>query len=285
MTIASGFDHAVEDNTAGVEHELPPPSDPMRVAGGLVAARFLTHEGRLSIHFWRGEFWSWRGSHSSEVDESAVRAEAYRFTEHAVYRNSRGDQVVWAPTRNKIADLVDALKAVLRLGAVVEMPVWLDGPHPVHDLSAAADVAPGVVSSSVVRVGPDGPRRLSIASSTNRGRPQSQDPREDDETVGYSGAARGLSGPGRPPADEVVACANGLLHVPTRRLMDHDASFFNQVSIPFHYLATPPVPTRWVSFLGELWPGDPEAIMALQEWFGYIVSGRTGLQKSSVSCW
>ena len=36
-----------------------------------------------------------------------------------------------------------------------------------------------------------------------------------------------------PPASEVVAVANGLLHVTTRELMAHDPRFFTRVAVPF----------------------------------------------------
>ena len=81
------------------------------------------------------------------------------------------------------------------------------------------------------------------------------------------------------PANEIVSCSNGLLHVPTRRLLDHDANYFNQVSVPFEYTADAPAPERWLAFLDELWPGDSDSIAALQEFFGYVISGRTDLHK------
>jgi putative DNA primase/helicase len=34
-----------------------------------------------------------------------------------------------------------------------------------------------------------------------------------------------------------------------------------------------------LKFLGELWPNEPDAINALGEWFGYVISGRTDLHK------
>ena len=36
---------------------------------------------------------------------------------------------------------------------------------------------------------------------------------------------------------------------------------------------------RWRTFQNELWPGDPESASALQEWFGYVISGRLDLHK------
>jgi putative DNA primase/helicase len=81
------------------------------------------------------------------------------------------------------------------------------------------------------------------------------------------------------PAHEFVACANGLLHAPTRDLLPHTPRFFNQAAVPFAYDPKAPKPTRWLKFLNELWPGDDEAHTLLQEWFGYVLSGRTDLQK------
>jgi putative DNA primase/helicase len=80
-------------------------------------------------------------------------------------------------------------------------------------------------------------------------------------------------------AGPVVACANGLLDVATRQVHPHTPRFFNLVSVPFGYDQHAPEPGRWLRFLAELWPGDPDCIAALQETFGYVLSGRTDLQK------
>lgn len=77
----------------------------------------------------------------------------------------------------------------------------------------------------------------------------------------------------------IVAVANGLLDVGKRTLIAHTPKFFNQTSVPFDYDAAAPQPQRWREFLGMLWPSEPEAIHALSEWFGYVISGRTDLHK------
>lgn len=77
----------------------------------------------------------------------------------------------------------------------------------------------------------------------------------------------------------IVACRNGLLDLDGRRLHDHTPLFFNQVAVPFDYAPDAPPPARWLSFLASVWPDDPEAVQALQEWFGYVLSGRTDLEK------
>ncbi len=77
----------------------------------------------------------------------------------------------------------------------------------------------------------------------------------------------------------VVSLANGLLEVEGRRLVPHTPRFFNQTSVPFAYRPGAPEPTRWLKFLNDLWPGEPDAIKLLGEWFGYVISGRLDLQK------
>jgi putative DNA primase/helicase len=71
---------------------------------------------------------------------------------------------------------------------------------------------------------------------------------------------------------------HGLLRVADRTLTDHTPGFFNLVSVPFDYDPEATAPA-WRAFLKRLWPQDPDSITALQEWFGYVLSGRTDQQK------
>jgi putative DNA primase/helicase len=77
----------------------------------------------------------------------------------------------------------------------------------------------------------------------------------------------------------IVACGNGLLDLTTRRLHEHTPAYFNTVAVPFDYDPGAADPHRWLAFLGELWPDGAELIGLLQEVFGYMLSGRTDLQK------
>jgi putative DNA primase/helicase len=193
---------------------IPAPNKPMAVARKFVEERFTHADGALLLRHWRGGWWWWQTSHWTELEDRAVRAEAYQFTEHAVYEKETPngvEQVPWAPNRHKIADFVDALRAIAHLNQVVDQPTWIDD----------ADDPGGVI----------------------------------------------------------VACANGLLHVGTRTLHPHDPRFFNQTAVPFYYDPHAPAPGRWLQFLGELWPEDRDSIAALQEFFGYVISGRLDLQK------
>ncbi|WP_329573839.1 DNA primase family protein [Streptomyces sp. NBC_01361] len=76
----------------------------------------------------------------------------------------------------------------------------------------------------------------------------------------------------------IVACTNGLLRIRDRQLLPHTPDFFNHVSVPFAYDPNATAP-EWHRFLADIWPDAPDAIAALQEWFGYVLSGRTDQQK------
>jgi putative DNA primase/helicase len=93
--------------------------------------------------------------------------------------------------------------------------------------------------------------------------------------------APGSSHPGAVPVGRhspIVACTNGLLKVADRTLTSLTPGFFNLVSVPFDYDPHATAPT-WRTFLERAWPDDPASIESLQEWFGYVLSGRTDQQK------
>lgn len=80
-------------------------------------------------------------------------------------------------------------------------------------------------------------------------------------------------------ARQLVSVKNGILSSKNRLLVSHDPHFFNLVSVPFDYEPDAPEPEKWLTFLDELWGDDDESILALQQFFGYILSGRTDLHK------
>ena len=82
-----------------------------------------------------------------------------------------------------------------------------------------------------------------------------------------------------PPASEIMACRNGLLHLPTRKLLSKNTQFFNMNAVGFDYDPAAPAPERWLQFLNELWPGDTESPACLQEVYGYFLTPDTSQQK------
>ncbi|MFI2757481.1 phage/plasmid primase, P4 family [Streptomyces echinatus] len=196
--------------------ELPPPSNPLAVARQILPD-WQTPDGHLVCRRWRASWMRWTGTHWREVDEAQVRKAMYERLEHAVYlapaKDGQTEERHWAPTKQKISNLLDALGAITLLPTDTDAPAWIDG-----DPAGEQDDSP------------------------------------------------------------IVACANGLLRIGDRALLPHRPSFFNLVSVPFAYDPDATAPT-WDWFLRQVWPNDPDAIQAAQEWFGYVLSGRTDQQK------
>ena len=105
---------------------VPHPSSPMAVARALAAALFTSADGALTLRNHRGCFYRWDGRHWPTILDRNVRGIAYRWLEHAVYETQEGLQA-FNPTRRKIDDMIDALKAVVLLDSAAEAPYWIDG--------------------------------------------------------------------------------------------------------------------------------------------------------------
>jgi putative DNA primase/helicase len=78
----------------------------------------------------------------------------------------------------------------------------------------------------------------------------------------------------RPQAGELVSCTNGLLHLPTRKLLPHSPAFFSLNALEFAYQHDASPPKVWLRFLNQLWPGDNQSIEMVQEMFGLMLTGR-----------
>jgi putative DNA primase/helicase len=84
--------------------------------------------------------------------------------------------------------------------------------------------------------------------------------------------------PGFNPLD-MLACRNGLLHIPSRTIHAPTPNFFTLNGIDFDYAPDAPSPVAWLDFLQQLWPEDEESRETLQEIFGYTLTPDTRFQK------
>jgi putative DNA primase/helicase len=76
----------------------------------------------------------------------------------------------------------------------------------------------------------------------------------------------------------LISLSNTLLDPITRETLPHTRDYFVTTSLPFAYDPAAGCP-RWLAFLDSAFPDDPESVALMQEWFGYVVSGRTEQQK------
>jgi putative DNA primase/helicase len=82
------------------------------------------------------------------------------------------------------------------------------------------------------------------------------------------------------PPEEIVACANGLLHLPTLSLVPTTPAFFSYNALDFAFDPDAAQPTQWLEFLHQLWQNDQESISTLQEIFGHCLVPDTTQQKA-----
>ena len=100
------------------------PSEPMRNARRFVADRYQQDYVDLLRHI-GGAFHCWETSHWSEVDPARLRAELYERFEHACYAANDKTEP-FRPNRRKIADLLEAVQAIVQGDAELDAPAWLD---------------------------------------------------------------------------------------------------------------------------------------------------------------
>jgi putative DNA primase/helicase len=77
----------------------------------------------------------------------------------------------------------------------------------------------------------------------------------------------------------MLPLANGLLHLPSRELYPLTPDYFGLTASDVAFDPDAPEPKHWLAFLSDLWSQDAEAIVTLQDWFGYTLSPNTSQQK------
>jgi putative DNA primase/helicase len=86
------------------------------------------------------------------------------------------------------------------------------------------------------------------------------------------------------PAAEVLACRNGLVHLPSLVTeKDHFApptpGLFSRNCLDFDFRLDAPRPAAWLDFMARLWADDSQSICTLQDWLGYLLTSDTRQQK------
>lgn len=97
---------------------------------------------------------------------------------------------------------------------------------------------------------------------------------EDQARVDNGRAWVGVTGPW--PAIDTLPVANGLLNIRTRELIPHTPALFATAGVPAPYEAGADAPV-WRGFVSVVF--EKLARELVQQWFGYVLSGRTDQQK------
>lgn len=106
---------------------MPGPTDPLPVAR-ILAGRWQQRDGAAGLKHWRGDWWAWCGPCWAEVSVDSMRADIYPALESARYLGGKTgvEELPWRPTRPKVANVLEALAAVVHVRPEVEQPAWLE---------------------------------------------------------------------------------------------------------------------------------------------------------------
>lgn len=84
---------------------------------------------------------------------------------------------------------------------------------------------------------------------------------------------------GRPDTRNVIPFGNGLLDLESRQLIRPTRGWFGLNARDFNWLPRATAP-QWCTFLASVFGDDVEAIEAIAEWFGYLLTVDTSQQKA-----
>ncbi len=108
-------------------------ADPLPAAKVFQGKYFKSADGLRTLQHQGGVFFAHNGGHYVEVDEPAIRAMLWRFAAGA-RQEFKGEQVPFKPTTAKVANILDATRAVANLPQKHQAPCWLgarkDDPDP-----------------------------------------------------------------------------------------------------------------------------------------------------------
>ena len=105
-----------------------PKDAPWVAAEKFLTDRYTQGDTRL-LHYHRGAFYSWTGTHYREVVPEALQRELYQFFAPVLVRNKKGEIEPFNPNPGKVSAVEHALKRLTLIDAKVNTPCWLGQDH------------------------------------------------------------------------------------------------------------------------------------------------------------
>jgi putative DNA primase/helicase len=155
-----GAEHPTKAEAHGSVQLWPPPEAPMAVARQYIRDDHTHASGVPVLRWWRGSFYAWSGTHWREVADKTITAAVYRVLEHAVFVVKKG-VAPWDPTRHKVANVAEALAAIVHIPEYTEPPQWLGGQDGPENLVALAN---GLLDVRTYEVRPRSPLWFNLHS-------------------------------------------------------------------------------------------------------------------------
>jgi putative DNA primase/helicase len=222
--------------------------NPHRLAR-LVFDRYRHHEGPR-LRYWQEDWWLWESGHYRAVPAREIQAEIHG--------------AMWAE--------FEAIfnYDLMQFGMKKKAAVGGDGPAPKRPKKLP-------VSSRLSKDVELALRQLCILSS-----------REVESPPAWVGVdVAGWAATWQPK--DLLPAANAIVHLPTLAMVGGEKAdlasmtptprLFSCYSLVYDFNPAAQEPREWLKFLASIWPNAQDAIDTLQEWFGYLLTADTTLQK------
>ncbi len=99
---------------------------PLRIAEALIEEHYL-YERDCTLHYCSDSFWHWNGTKYVELEEHSIRQSIYTFLRDAKELASVGHLEDFNPTKHKVDQIIDALRAIRYLKHhPVRGSIWID---------------------------------------------------------------------------------------------------------------------------------------------------------------
>ncbi len=111
---------------------LVPPKQPILSRGAplksakVLLARHFNEDGHATMHFHRGEYYGFTGSHFAAFEHGKIRSRVYDFLDDALYRKGQKN-LPFEPNAARVSQVLDALQAASFLDERYAAPCFLDG--------------------------------------------------------------------------------------------------------------------------------------------------------------
>ena len=105
------------------------PKNHLRIAQLFFKSQY-TDDNHGTLAHYHDRFYCWNGKHYELVTETDIRSKLYEWLDncHVKVKDKNEEKTVrFAPNRNIVSGVVDALKAVANQSSNLTMPCWLDG--------------------------------------------------------------------------------------------------------------------------------------------------------------
>jgi len=141
------------------------PKDPFAIANNYAEARASQQSGYGRLVFWRGSFWTHRGSAYQEEDVDGLKSDLWRWMASAKKPSQEGGALSFKPNKTIVDNVSEALKAVCTLSNDIAPPAWIEEAVNLPPAGDLLPVANGALDLRNLSLLPPDPNLFALTAS------------------------------------------------------------------------------------------------------------------------